>query len=127
MKKQVIISLFIISALLIAATVYAGHGRGHGLDCINADIESVKKFQKETLSLRDDLIIKRLEIRQEYNKPNPDKNQIATLKKDVIDLETRIQTTADKYGLPANMGHCMKGHGKMGHGKKEPGCGCMMW
>jgi hypothetical protein len=123
-KKGVIIGLIVIAGLLLVSAVYAQFpGKGSGLKQFsNADIETVKKFQHETLPLRDELITKRLEIRQEYGKENPDRERIATLEKEIVDIRTKIHQKADELGLPARKGGKM-GYGKMsGKGMKGEGC-----
>lgn len=117
MKRSMIAGLVIVIGLLLTSAVYAwwaGYGTG-------TNIENVKKFQKETLSLRDDLMTKQFELQNEYNKPVPDTNRIATLRKEIIDLQAKIQAVAEKYGISAwgpgyGMGPGMMGPGMRGHG-----------
>lgn len=118
MKNIVIMVMTAALVFAIGSAVYAfGHGDGMNyLADSKVDIDKVKKFQKETLNLRDDLIVKKLEVRQEYSKEKPNLDRIATLKKEIIDLHTKIQKSAEANGLPAyGAGHGMKG-GKMGRG-----------
>ncbi len=129
MKKVAIIGLAVLVVMLVSIVVYAqgpwGYGMGYGK---GANIEEVKKFQKETLSLRDELITKRLELRQEYNKPTPDTNHIGTIRKEIIDLQTKIQEIADKHGMPGPIGCRMMGRGKMRHdGLMGTGCPNHVW
>ena len=64
----------------------------------------------------DEMMAKRVEIRNEYAKEKPDQNRIGTLQKEMIDLRTKIQTVAEKQGLPAaGFGPGMMGRG-MGNG-----------
>ncbi|NWF76247.1 MAG: hypothetical protein HXY53_06685 [Nitrospirae bacterium] len=113
MKKGLIIGLILIAGILLVSVVYAQFpGKGYGLNRFsNVDIETVKEFQKETLPLRDELMIKRLEIQQEYGKENPDRERIATLEKEIVDIRIKIQKKADEIGLPARKG------GRMGYGR----------
>lgn len=126
MKRVILITLSVLLILGLGASVYArgpwGYGGWDYSDMSGVDIEKVKKFQKETLSLRDELHIKKLELRQEYDKEKPDLDRIAQLRKEIIDLQTRIQKIASSYGLPAmGPGGC----GKMGRGPMfGPRCGC---
>ncbi len=128
MKK---IGLIVLAGLLLlglGATVYArgpwaGGMRGD-FDMKGVDIEKIKQFQKETLSLRDELHIKKLELRAEYGKDKPDLERIAQIRKDIIDLQTKIQKIATKYNLPAWGGWGMQG-GAMHHGRgMGMRCGC---
>ncbi len=126
MKRSILIALTAILILAVGATVYArgpwGYGGWDYMDMSGVDIEKVKKFQKETLSLRDELHIKKLELGQEYNKEKPDLDRIAQLRKEIIDLQTRIQKIASSYGLPTvGPGGC----GRMGRGSMMGvRCGC---
>ncbi|MBE0427527.1 MAG: hypothetical protein IBX72_12905 [Nitrospirae bacterium] len=114
MKKVFVTGLVMVVSLILVSAVYAYFpGKGYGFkQFCNADIETVKKFQRETLPLRDELITKRLEIRKEYAKEKPDSERIATLQKEIMDIRTKIQQKAEERGLPAWKG------GKIGHGKK---------
>lgn len=142
MKNGVFIALILITGLIIASSVFAfgpSHGMGH---LIKSDIDAVKKFQKETLPLRDELIIKKLELQKEHDKATPDRERTATLRKEIIDLETKIQVKADEAGLSeagSMAGGCssLMGRGLMdcssagcgnmmvGKGKMSAGCKCM--
>ncbi len=129
--------LMVIAGLLIlglGATVYARapQWRGSswadgmcwkGSDLKNLDIEKVKKFQKETLALRDELQIKKLELRAEYAKETPDLDRIAELRKEIVDLQTRIQKTAQKYDLVGYGPGCGMAGGGMHH-RGPMVCGC---
>lgn len=128
MKKILLISLVGLLVLGLGATVYArgpwyGGMQCEGFDLKGVEIEKVKEFQKETLSLRDELQIKRLELRAEYEKEKPDIDRIAQLRKEIVDLQTKIQKIAQKYNLPTmGPGYGMMGRG-MHHGRGM-GCGC---
>lgn len=137
MKRGIIIGLALVVGIILASAVYAmgpmgGHGMGSSTpaggygtgDFTTVDIEVVKKFQKETLPLRDELITKKLELHKEYSKTNPDKGRIATLRKEIIDIELKIQEKADAAGLSSLGG--MMGHGMMGRGMTGTGCQCPM-
>lgn len=132
MKKTALIIIVLASAVLLAGSVYAmGPGGGMGMgSCMGmgtgtgtTDIEALKKFQQETVSLRDAMFVKRAELQNEFNKTTPDYNKIAVLQKEMIDIRTKIQIIAQKYGLPGPMmGRGMKGGcGMMGTGMKGSG------
>ncbi|MDI6743931.1 MAG: hypothetical protein QMD07_00985 [Thermodesulfovibrionales bacterium] len=138
MKRAVIISLTLVVGLFLTGAAYAmwgGYGSGPCITATGADVETVKKFQKETLSLRDEIMTKKLELQSEYNKPAPDTNRIAALQKEIIDLQTKIQAAAEKHGITAggamggHMGGMMMGRGMMGRGMTGSGMGmmCPMW
>lgn len=131
--KKVIIAIFVVSLLALTGIVYAEHM--HGMAPVTGsgstvDVENVKKFQKDTLSLRDDLITKKLELRNEYNKPARDYERIATLKKEIVDLKTKIEAIADKYGVKdmrgMGMGMMADGMGDRSMMKRGMGCPCPM-
>jgi zinc resistance-associated protein len=119
---------------LIGTTVFAqcgmgyGYGRGPGYFAAGktVDVAAFKAFQKETLPLRDEMMTKRVELRNEFLKEKPDQTRIATLEKQMIDLRTQIRAAAEKNGLPvpalgAGMGG--RGPGWGGRGGAGPGYG----
>ncbi len=126
MKKGVWIGLILAVSLVLIATAYAHYpGKGYGSGWFHnadTDIESVEKFQRDTLPLRDELISKRFEIRKEFSKEKPDLDRIATLKKEIVDIKTKIRKKAEEAGLPAWKDGKI-GYGKMlGKGLREAGC-----
>ncbi len=123
MKRSVTAVLVVVVALLLASAGYAwwgGYGMGYYGTVANPDL--VQKFQSETLSLRDALLTKQMELQNEYYKPVPDTNRIASIRKDIIDLQARMQAVAAKYGLPAwgPMGGRMMNSRMMGSGMMGP-------
>lgn len=83
---------------------------------------AVKKFQKETLSLRDELVTKQMDLDAEYQKSDPDPARIAALRKDIVDLQAKIQVAGDKYGVRTwGRGH---DRGTMYRDAGWDGCGC---
>ena len=119
MKGKTIIVLLVVLAMLAVGTVYAFGYRGSSKTtaCQNIDIEKVKQFQNETLSQRDDLMTKKLELRKEYGKEVPDANRISTLKQEIRGLKASIKEAANKYDVELR---CLKGH----HGARRMGtCG----
>ena len=118
MRGKTIIGILVVMAVLIMGTVFAFGYRGpSGTNaCQNLDIEKVKQFQKETLSQRDEMMTKKLELRKECVKEAPDDKRISTLKQEIRDLKVTIQQAADKYDVDVR---CLKGHHRakrMGHG-----------
>lgn len=113
----VLAAAVVLSAGVAVAQAAPGSGGPSG-----GSAASMRKFQKDTLALRDDLAAKRVDLREEQNKPEPDAARIASLRKDIVDLETKIDTAANKYGVRAwGRGH---GRGMMHAGKGPGGCGC---
>jgi zinc resistance-associated protein len=138
MKKITLVALVAAFGLvLLGSAAFAGPGQGRGCGpCAygtgqgaapQIDANALRAFQKETLPLRDEVMAKRVEIRNEYTKEKPDQTKIATLQKDIIDLRAKIRSAADKNGLPAGYGPGMARHGH-GMGGRGPGSGnCPMW
>ena len=92
MKKK---SLMIVAVVLTLSVLAAGSAMARwdgandqrGYNCwrtddgaADVDLEKVVEFKKETLPLRDQLLTKKLELRQEYNKEKPDAEVIGKLK-----------------------------------------------
>ncbi len=130
MKRVMAIGIAVLAGLLLSTAVYAwwddygwsGYGMGYGP---YANVDNVKKFQKDTLGLRDELGAKQIELQNEYDKPNPDSRRIVTLKKEIIALEAKIQDAAADYNTPA--GGYMGGMPRRGWGRgmySYPGYGC---
>ena len=116
MKRAMIISLTVVIGLFLAGASYAwwdGYGMGSGA---GTNVETMKKFHKETFSLRDEIMTKKLELQGEYSKQTPDTNRIATIQKEIIDLKAKIYEIAKKYGIETQAGHGMMGRGMMGGG-----------
>lgn len=131
MKRSIIVTVLVAAlGLFIAGGVYAWWGGGYGMGYgTGTNVETMKKFQSESLSLRDAIMTKNLELQNEYNKPVPDTNRIAALQKEIIDLQAKIQTVAEKYGvggpMGGHMGGMMMGRGMMGSGMMMNMC--PMW
>jgi len=130
MKKVMGMMLTVMMVLVFAGAAFAwwdGPGMGYGPGSYSgANAETMKKFQKETLSLRDDLMTKQIDLQAEYDKPVPDTARAATLKKDIIDIQAKIQVVADKHGIPA-WGPGPRGGKMMGRGMMMgAGCPCPM-
>jgi zinc resistance-associated protein len=138
MKKIWVTALVAVLGLAFLGTsafAACGMGGGPGAKGKPVDVTAFKAFQKETLPLRDEMMVKRVELRNEFLKEKPDQNRIATLQKEMIDLRLKIRTAAEKNGLPAfgqgmgghggmgGRGHGMGGHGMAGHGGMGMGSG----
>ena len=103
MKRVSVVAMAVVMAIF-CATAFGwaqGYGPRSGAAVQTTDINALKAFQKETLPLRDEMMVKRAEIRNEYAQAKPNLERIATLQKEMIDLRTKIQVAAEKNGLPA--------------------------
>lgn len=118
MKTRTIIGLVVVLGLLVTSAVYASGYRGQsGIgNCQAVDVEKIKQFQRETLSLRDELITKRFELRNEHGKPVPDTDRITTLRQEIRDLRAKIREVADKYEVPMR---CMKWRDRKTYAKPD--------
>ena len=137
MKKLLVVALVVIFGALLSTAALAAWTRGQGPDS-QVDVNAFRNFQKETLPLRDEMAVKRLELRNEFNKDTPDQAKIAALQKEMIDLRTKISDAAKKNGLPdRGFGPGYGGRGGYGRGYHMgqgggygPGYGrgyCPMW
>ncbi len=143
MKKKIWLVgiMAVLGIALLGTTVFAQCGMGYGRGMGGGpgygpgagkpvDVTAFKAFQKETLPLRDEMMTKRVELKNEYLKEKPDQAKIATLQKEMIDLRVKIRSAAEKNGLPA-FGPGMGGRGcGMGGGMGRGGRGqgnCPNW
>lgn len=121
MKKLMVVALIVVFGALLSTVAVAAwtKGQGPGPDA-QVDVNAFRNFQKETLPLRDEMAVKRLELRNEFSKSNPDQAKIAALKEEMIALRTQISDAAKKNGLPdRGFGPGYAGRGGYGRG----GCG----
>lgn len=104
----------------------AKDGRGQrSFNCWSADgagevdPEKVMQFRKDTLPLRDELWGKKLELSREYKKDQPDMQMVEKLRKDMVEIQTRIDRVASDHGL-TNWGG--KGASRGGYGRGYGDC-----
>ncbi len=106
--------------LALASTALAGPWGWRG-GCATqgtpVNIESVKKFQDETTALRNEMMIKKMELRNEYLKDSADTTKVAALTKEIGELQTKITAIATSNGLPGPGGGCGMGCGMGGMGR----------
>jgi Spy/CpxP family protein refolding chaperone len=60
-----------------------------------------ENFRKETVFLRNDIKIKRLEIQTLWTVPKPDKEKIIAKQKELMDLKTQLKLKAIDYRIEA--------------------------
>ena len=107
--------------------------RGMGGGCGNcaqggAPSDQFRKFQADTIDLRQEMMVKRFEMQRENLKATPDSGKIAALQADIKTVQLKIQDIRSQSGLPVGMrdGECgqrMGGAGKMGMGGPGKGMG----
>jgi len=126
MKKGIVAVLVVMGALLGSSAVYAGWGWGNGW-CMTGNSQGVstqkmRSFQKDTLKLRENLMDKQLDLQDELNTDVPNGERVAALRKEIIDMQSQLQATGEKYGM-SNWGM----GGNMGQRHATTGnCGCGM-
>lgn len=121
-----------IIALGLAVTVFGSANAGnHGMEggCGNcaqagAPTDQFRKFQLDTIDLRQEMMMKRFEAQRENLKATPDNAKIDALKADIKAIQARIHQIKTMSGLPTDKcdGECdqkIAGCNKMGKG----GCG----
>ena len=101
MKRKVLAVVAVAAALLVGSVAYNAWSQDTSAPppAGQVDVKALRAFQKETLPVRDELMVKKLELGNEYRKANPDYNRITTLRKDIVDLQGKIQIAAQKHGL----------------------------
>ena len=119
--KRLVGAVAVVAVMLAGGIALAQGAHQHG----GAGAGAMRQYQKETLSLRDELAAKQLDLEAEYDNAQPDPARIASLRKEIVDLEARIQAVAGNYGVrPWGRGH---GRGMM-YGSYGSGgwshCGC---
>jgi zinc resistance-associated protein len=117
--KKIISVTVLVSAVGLATGLYAMGGMG-GMNCngpmgANVKPETAKEFFKETSDLRTDMMVKRIELRQEMAKETPDQAKIDALRREMGDLRAKMQDSGKKYGMAMNCDDCGMGGG-MGRG-----------
>ncbi len=97
--KKVVVVLVAVAVIGLLGTM--GYAARQGAADGQVDVGALRQLQKETLPLRDEIMAKGLELRNEYNKETPDQNRIAKLGTEMAGLRTQIQAAAEKQGVPA--------------------------
>ncbi len=128
MKKLSIITVTLGLTVALFGIANAGYMGGAG-GCGNcaqqgAQSDPFRKFQADTIDLRQEMMTKRFEIQRENLKASPDAAKIAALQNDITALQTKIHDVRTLSGLPVGKcdGECPPKMGKQGMG----GCGKAM-
>lgn len=107
------ITAFVL-ALAVTGTVFARgpFGGGPG-NCCQGGVqpEQIRKFQQDTLDLRQEMMTKSFELQRENLKATPDSAKIAALQTEIGAIQTKIQDARAQSGLPER-----GGRGPMGGG-----------
>lgn len=105
MKKLMMPIVALALAVTLSGVAEARRHMGHG-DCgpcggqNTAQTEQAKKFQADTLDLRQEMMNKRFEMQRENLKGTPDTGKIAALAADITAIRTKIHEIRVQSGLP---------------------------
>jgi len=146
MKKILAVVTACTLALAIGGTVFAQGRMGGCNECVQGQAgagptDQYRKFQMDTIDLRQEMVIKRFEMQRENLKGTPDAAKIAALMLEVNALQAKINAVRVQSGLPDSgkrdgecfkmdgncfkqdgMGGCNKQNGMMGGCNGQP-CG----
>jgi hypothetical protein len=125
MKKMSVVVTVLSLAVSLFSIANAGNGNGMGGGCGDcaqggAPSDPFRKFQGDTIDLRQEMMTKRFEMQRENLKGIPDKGKIALLQGDIKAIQSKILDIRSKNGLPVDkcdgecglkMGGCGKGMG----------------
>ena len=115
MKKMflVVAALGLAVSLLSIANAGNRNGMGGGCDnCVHREktvsSDQQRKFQADTIDLRQEMMTKRFEVQRENLKSTPDKEKMASLQADIKALQARILDIRSQSGLPTDIcdGEC---------------------
>jgi hypothetical protein len=81
------------------------------------DTVAIEKFRAETNSARKEIVVKRSELNALMRQDNPDEKKVAKLTGELYDLETELNTKAEKLGVRNSYGYehgpgMMQGYGR---------------
>jgi hypothetical protein len=134
MKKMSVVALALTLAVSLFSRADAGYGTGRGAGCGNCDqqvaSEPFRKFQADTIDLRQEMMVKRFEVQRENLKGTPDREKIAALQADIKVIQSKILDIHNQSGLTADKGdgECCRKDGRFdkrgmgGRGKRMGGC-----
>jgi hypothetical protein len=110
MKKVTVAITALVLALAIGGVVQAGsHMGGMRGDCGNCDKagmgapvqpEQIRKFQSDTIDLRQEMMTKRFEVQRENLKATPDNAKISALQTEIKAIQDKINAARVTSGLP---------------------------
>ena len=131
MKKMSVVVIALSLAVSLFSIANAGNRNGMGGGCgncakgeVSAPSDQFRKFQADTIDLRQEMMTKRFEMQRENLKGAPDKEKIVALQADIKALQSKIQDIHKQSGLPDDKcdGECVQTMG--GCDKKSlGGCG----
>ncbi len=90
-----------LTGILLAIALVLGGGAARAAETASAGGGHPRAYLKETLALRDALEVKQMDLDAEYASPEPDATRIASLRKDIIDIQAKVEAAADQHGVDA--------------------------
>lgn len=129
MKKMSVVVMALAMAVSLLGSADAGNRGSMGGGCGNCAQQGgepagpFRKFQADTIDLRQEMMNKRFEMQRENLKGTPDSGKIAALQADIKVLQAKILDIRGQSGLPVDKcdGECDQMMG--GFGKGIGGCG----
>lgn len=136
MKKMSVVVIALALTVSLFSIANAGNRNGMGGGCGNcpqqggAPSDQFRKFQGDTIELRQEMMLKRFEVQRENLKGTPDAAKVAALQADIKALQEKILNVRSQSGLPVDKcdGECTQAMGGCdkknmgGHGKGNGGC-----
>ena len=130
MKKICTVVTACTLALTLAGTVFAQGRMGGCNECsqgqqANGPTDQQRKFQMDTIDLRQEMMVKRFEMQRENLKAVPNATRIAALTAEVNAIQARISALRVQSGLPENGkrdGECFKMDGNCFKQDATGGC-----
>ena len=105
MKKMSLVVLALTLTIGLFSIANAGYRNGPGGGCggcgqqPEATSEQLRKFQADTIDLRQEMMNKRFEAQRENQKATPDAAKIASLEADITAIQTKMLDLRSKSGL----------------------------
>ena len=139
MKKMSVVVIAMALAVSMFSIANAGHKNGMGGgcgDCVQsgAPTDQYRKFQADTIDLRQEMMGKRFEMQRENLKGTPDTAKIASLQAEIKVIQGKLLAIRAQSGLPTDKcdGECFQptdGCNKKDCGKGNGGNGspCGKW
>jgi hypothetical protein len=109
MKKMSVAAMVLALTVSLLNTADAGVRNGMGGGCSDcaqhaAPSDPFRKFQADTIDLRQEMMTKRFELQRENLKGIPDREKVASLQGDIKTLQSKIMEVRVQSGLPADKG-----------------------
>ncbi len=105
MKKKFILTIGVCLVVALQTFSYGGHGNGMGGGCENCLQQGgeasaqLRKFQQDTLDLRQEMMLRRFELQRENLTAVPNGAKIAVLQAEISSLQAKITAARTKSGL----------------------------